>query len=256
MCPKRVVRLKDFSRACTNCRVRTLCLPGQIPQVEVERLDLLVRQHPPLQRGVTLYMPGDPVTALYAVRAGTLKSVSASKAAREQVNGFYFPGDILGFDSITDGRHHTGAVALETTSVCELAHSQLDEIARDIPSLNHQLIRIMSRELGAKDSINRVLASGNSEQKLAGFLLNIGARHELRGYSSTEFKLSMSRRDIASYLGLANATVSRVMTRFQESELVAVRRNAVRILRPKALSDMTDWVQRFETDTDDQIPRG
>lgn len=201
-------------------------------------------------------MPGDSVTALYAVRAGTLKSVSSSKSAREQINGFYFPGDILGFDSITDDCHHTGAVALETTSVCELPRSQLNDLAHEMPSLSQQLIRVMSRDFGVKDSMNRVLATGNSDQKLAGFLLNLGARNALRGYSSTEFKLSMSRRDIASYLGLANATVSRVITCFQENELAIVRRNAVRILRPKALSDMTDWFQRVETDTDDQIPRG
>ncbi len=39
----------------------------------------------------------------------------------------------------------------------------------------------------------------------------------------------MSRQDIGNYLGLAVETVSRTLTRFQDSGLISVRRRAVEI---------------------------
>ena len=44
-----------------------------------------------------------------------------------------------------------------------------------------------------------------------------------------ELTLSMSRQDIANYLGLAVETVSRLFTRFQEDDLLSVQRKHIRI---------------------------
>lgn len=231
----RVITLKDFSRACVDCRLQDLCLPVGIPRHEVEQLERIVEHRPLLHRGSGLYTEGDRFGSLYAVRSGSLKSVCVSDDGRKQVTAFHLPGDILGFDAITESRHLSSAVALETTSVCELPFDQLHELAHQVSGLQRQMLRIMSRELGAEERMTRVIASSDAEQRLAEFLLNLGARYGLRGYSSREFRLSMSRRDIASYLGLATETVSRVLVRFQERGLIGVRRSAMKILDQDAL---------------------
>ena len=64
---------------------------------------------------------------------------------------------------------------------------------------------------------------------LAALLLNLSQRYGLRGYSSIEFNLSMSRHDIANYLGLAVETVSRLFSRMQEDGMLAVRSRHVRL---------------------------
>jgi len=67
------------------------------------------------------------------------------------------------------------------------------------------------------------------------FLLNLADRYRLRGYSSTEFVLRMTREEIGSYLGLKLETVSRLFSRFQEEGLIQVQGRAVKLLDPMAL---------------------
>jgi CRP/FNR family transcriptional regulator len=50
----------------------------------------------------------------------------------------------------------------------------------------------------------------------------------------------MSRSDIASYLGLAVETVSRVLARFQEGGVIAVRGRQVRLLDLSRLKTRID----------------
>jgi CRP/FNR family transcriptional regulator len=71
-------------------------------------------------------------------------------------------------------------------------------------------------------------------------LLSLSARYSLRGYSATEFNLSMSRGDIANYLGLAVETVSRLFARFQQDGLLAVEGRNLKILDFSKLKFMVD----------------
>ncbi|WP_337815492.1 fumarate/nitrate reduction transcriptional regulator Fnr [Acidihalobacter sp.] len=233
-----MITLQGFSRACADCQLQDLCLPIGICRSDVARLDQIINRKRPLQRGAALFNQGDQFGALYAIRSGSIKSFSISDDGREQINAFHLPGEILGLDAISDSSHPSSAVALETTSVCELPFERLHALAHEIKDLQHQLLRVMSRELNADERFMRILASRNAEERLAGFLLNLSSRHGMRGYSSTEFNLSMSRHDIANYLGLAVETVSRLFTRFQQDGLIEAQRKAVKILQREALAEM------------------
>ena len=233
-----VITLQGFSRACADCQLQDLCLPIGISRKDIDRLDEIVSRKRPLQRGTALYNQGDHFGALFAIRSGSIKSFTISDDGREQINAFHLPGEILGLDAISEGSHPSAAMALETTSVCELPFERLHTLAHDVKGLQHQLLRIMSRELNADERFMRILASRNAEERLAGFLLNLASRHGLRGYSSTEFNLSMSRHDIANYLGLAVETVSRLFTRFQQDGLIEAHRKAIKILQRDALAEM------------------
>ena len=60
-------------------------------------------------------------------------------------------------------------------------------------------------------------------------------RHAHLGGSAVEFNLSMSRYDIASYLGLVVETVSRMIRRFQEEGSIEVNRRWIHIINKKML---------------------
>ncbi|WP_198034089.1 fumarate/nitrate reduction transcriptional regulator Fnr [Acidihalobacter ferrooxydans] len=236
----KVITLQSLSRACSDCRLQDLCLPIGISREDIDRLDSIVNRRRPLQRGTTLYDQGQHFDALYAVRSGSIKSFTRDDDGTEQINAFYLPGEILGLDAINANSHPGAAVALETTSVCELPFDRLHVLAQHVEGLQHQLLRIMSREINADERFMRVLANRNAEARLAGFLLNLSARYSIRGYSSTEFNLSMSRNDIGNYLGLAMETVSRLFTRFQQDGLIEAHRKAIRILQREALTGLAD----------------
>ena len=89
-----------------------------------------------------------------------------------------------------------------------------------------------------------LLGSMNAQERVVSFLLNLSAGLLVRGYSSTEFNLRMSREDIGDYLGLKLETVSRALSGLHEHRLLDVDGKHLRILDVaglKRLVNQTDF---------------
>jgi len=178
-----------------------------------------------VKRGETLYRCGEAFESLYAVRSGFLKSSVVLEDGRDQVTGFHMAGEIVGMDGIGTERHAADVIALEDSEVCVIPYARLEEFG-----LERQLHKVMSRELVRDQGVMMLLGTMRAEERLAAFLLNLSQRFVARGYSPNEFHLRMTRDEIGSYLGLSLETVSRLFSRFQADELIAVQQKHIRIL--------------------------
>lgn len=221
------VDLRQVKSRCATCSLAELCLPLGLSKDDVSRLERLIEARSTLHADDHLYRVGDPFRAIYAVRSGYLKTYLVDDAGREQVLGFHLPGELVGLDAIYPERHQCNAVALDTASVCELPFHEIESLASSMPSLQHSLFRLMSKELG--DS-HHLAGDLSAEERLAAFLLSLVNRLKARGYSETRLTLAMPRRDIANFLALATETVSRVFTRFEKDGLIHVDRREVTLL--------------------------
>lgn len=223
------VKLTKVKVSCKNCSLAELCLPRGLDRAEVEQLDHIVQRRRLLKRGEHVFRQGDNPACLYAVRTGSLKSYIPTEDGAEQILGFHLPGELLGLDAFETDSHGCAAIALETAGLCTFPLSQLEETCRLCPSLQQQMLKVIAREVAADHKMLLLLGRKTAEQRLATFLLSLSRRFKSRGFSAKEFNLSMPRHDIGKYLGLAVETVSRLLSRFQEEGLLAVRRRHVRI---------------------------
>ena len=220
----------EIKTACSQCNLRELCLPFGLDPREVNQLDELVGSRRKIKRQQHLYRSGDPFEAIYAIRAGSFKTDVILEDGRDQVTGFQMTGEVLGLDGISGEQHSCNAIALEDSEVCVIPFSRLEELSRQVESLQHQFHKIMSREIVRDHGVMMLLGSMRAEERLAAFLLNMSQRFTARGFSPSEFHLRMTRDEIGSYLGLKLETVSRAFSRFQEEGLVAVQQKHIRIL--------------------------
>ena len=227
---EKVVSLKEIKVACQECSLNEICLPVGIGQDDLGRLDSIIDRKRPLTRGDHLFRIGAPFQSLFAVRSGSLKTYATSEEGQEQVMGFHLPGELVGLDAIADGFHPLAARALETTSVCEIPFKDLETLSVQLPGLQRQLLRVMSQEIRDDEQNMVILGQKSAEERLASFLIGLSDRFRRRGFSATQFNLSMSRSDIGNYLGLALETVSRLFTRFQNEELLRVDRKHIELL--------------------------
>jgi CRP/FNR family transcriptional regulator len=113
--------------------------------------------------------------------------------------------------------------------VCEVPFDRFEELGEEVPSLPRQMLRVMSKTILHDQTLLAYLSKKTAEERLAGFLFSLSQRFSQRGFSAREFNLSMSRVDIGNYLALAEETVSRLFTRFQEQHLLSVARKHVRL---------------------------
>jgi CRP/FNR family transcriptional regulator len=232
---RKVISLETIRVACRNCSLSSLCLPMGLASEDVERLDEIVKRTRPLHRGDFLFRDGDRFRSLYVVKTGSVKTFAPSPEGGEQVLGFHLPGEIIGLDAIDKDAHACSAKVLETSAICEIPFTRLEELTAIIPSLQHQMYRLLSKEIGHDTDMLLLLGKKNAEERLAAFLLSMSKRLHKRGLSATDFYLSMSRHEIGNYLGLAVETVSRLFTRFQEDGLMRVDRKHIQLKDVNAL---------------------
>jgi CRP/FNR family transcriptional regulator, anaerobic regulatory protein len=233
-----VINISSIQVACENCSLHQLCLPLELSHNDIEELERIIKRRRPLQRGEHLFQAGDDFTSIYAIRSGSVKTFTTTDDGQEQVTGFHLPSELVGLDAITTDSHNCTARALETTSVCEIPFNRLQELGTRIPGLQRQLLRIMSREILEDQDLMIWLGKKTAEERLASLLLRISKRFNDRNFSAREFNLSMSRTDIANYLGLAVETVSRLFSRFQTDGLLSVDRKHVVIEDMEGLQRM------------------
>jgi len=230
--------LQKIKVSCANCSLSELCLPRGMGQAALEKLESIVKRASPLQKGEVLFRVGDEFKGIYAVRSGLVKVFATADDGEEQIVGFSLPGEMLGLDAIETQIHACSAVALETSSYCAVPFSELSEVSIEIPELQNQLFRIMSRELSSENQMLLTLGKKNSEEKVATFLLTISTRFHRLGYSENEFKLTMSRQEIGNYLGITFETVSRVFGRLQRNGIIKVNRKMIKIIDMVALKNL------------------
>lgn len=235
---QRVVNLSTIRQACSECSLFQLCLPATLDAEDVEQLEDIVQRRRPLRRGEYLYRAEDPFRAIYAVRAGAIKTTVLSINGEEQITGFHLPGEILGLDAINSGRHPCSAQALETTSVCEIPFDNLEYLATKIPGLQQSLLRIMSKEIFKDHELLYAVAKRSADERLAIVLLSFSNRFGRRGLSRTRFRLPMSRAELSNYLGLAPETMSRLFRRFQEQGLITASGKEIALQDIGALRDL------------------
>ena len=63
-----------------------------------------------------------------------------------------------------------------------------------------------------------LLGSMTAEERLVTFLLNLSKRHAARGYSASQFRLSMSRYEIGNYLGMRLETIGRLLKQLHDKQ--------------------------------------
>jgi CRP/FNR family transcriptional regulator len=154
-----VISLHDLKTHCASCSMRELCLPVGLDREALRTLDEMIGSRRKLRKGDALYRAGEAFGHLYAVRVGSLKTTVLAEDGREQVAGYHMLGDIIGLDGIGSERHGCDAIALEDTEVCAMAFGRLEELARSLPALQHNLHRFIAREITRDHDVMLLLGS-------------------------------------------------------------------------------------------------
>jgi CRP/FNR family transcriptional regulator len=201
---------------CAQCPVRdhSLCA-GMEPQELIriaEKTDQLEAD-----AGQALFYEGDTARSFFTIRRGVVRLVRTFPDGRRSVVGFLHGGDFFGGGF---GRSSYAATAEAVTPLeyCRIAITDMEDLARAHPNLEHQLRAMAVDRLHAADDHIVLLSRKTALEKVAAFLL---ASSEWAA-NSDQFDLPMARTDIADYLGLTIETVSRTLTKLTDMGVIAL----------------------------------
>ena len=230
---------------CTYCRLR--CTESFTP---VEHDDLLFIEA--FRTGVTRVSAGAPIipefrasTRLFTLYSGWAFRYKTLSDGRRQILNFLLPGDFIGLqEEFVDQSTH-GVEALTPVSLCEFPRDGLWELLREKPELGYQITWLAAREEQLVDENLLTAGRRSAAERVAMLLVHMYRRAERLGLARdglAEFPLT--QQHIADALGLSLVHTNKTLRQLQRLGLHEIEAGQLRLVDPKALARIADWVDR------------
>lgn len=158
-------------------------------------------------RGVMIYREGDPADFVYNIVEGVVKTFRTLPDGARHIAGFHFDDDLIGLAE--EGAYVNQAEAVTPVAAYRLPLAALDNLVRSDPSLDFNLLLKLSHELREAQRHALILVRRDAVGKVAMFIEMLRRQETARGSAATEIFLPITRSDIADYVGITLATVSR-----------------------------------------------
>jgi CRP/FNR family transcriptional regulator len=220
--PRGSSRRKNNVVECESCGLYGMCQVAGLDAPVPDLIDEIVGRREPIAINQNVITAGMPFGEIYAVKSGSFKTYATLANGEQQIIDFYYPGELMGLEGMSERVYPLSVEALEASSVCRLDFSKLNLLGERMGEFQQQLILALSRRARQDQWVPLLMGAQNAEQRTATFLLSLSDRFAEHDLPSLRFKLPMSRHDIANYLGLAVETVSRMFQRFQSMDLLEV----------------------------------
>lgn len=186
-----------------------------------------------------VFREGDAAGRAFSIVEGVVKLSRLLPDGKQQVVGFRFPGDVLGYGA---GKTYPfDAETLTNGQFCRIERARLDTLLRLYPKMERRMLDLCLRELS--DTQDQLVTVGrrSAEARVASFLIGLVEAYRQRGPLPAELPLPMTRGDIGDFLGLTLETVSRSFAAFKRRKLIAEPgQHRLRILDMDALLGLTE----------------
>lgn len=186
-----------------------------------------------------VFREGDPAGRAYSIVEGVVKLSRLLPDGKQQVVGFRFPGDVLGYGA---GKTYPfDAETLTNGHFCRIERSRLDALLRLYPQMERRMLDLCLRELSNTQDQLVTVGRRSAEARVASFLLGLAEAYRQRGTLPGELPMPMTRSDIGDFLGLTLETVSRSFAAFKRQKLIAEPgQHRLQILDKDALLCLTE----------------
>jgi CRP/FNR family transcriptional regulator, nitrogen fixation regulation protein len=214
----------------TKIATRNSLRSGRIDKKEPSALDIAVGRIGFRKRfGINeeIYGANERADYFYKVVSGYVRSYTVVEDGRRLIVAFYLPGDIFGLEPTE--RHLFSAEAIFDAEMLVINRNEVMQSAARENTLARDLWAHVANELHRTQS-HLLLLNKSASGRAATFLLEMGdrTRHQ------DEIGLPMSRQDIADYLALSSETVSRMLTKLENTSAIALRTTRSIVLRDRA----------------------
>lgn len=185
--------------------------------------------HRSYQKGEAIYLAGERTEQLFIINQGRVKISKISEMGKEQIIRILGEGDFIDELSIfTHSPAKNNAQALEATIMCVIEGERVKNIIEKNPALALKIIKELGTRLERTENLIESLGILNVEQRIAELLLEMAGEKE-------RIDLSISKKDLAAYMGMTQETLSRKLSFFQNMGWIEQRGQRTILLKDKGV---------------------
>jgi CRP/FNR family transcriptional regulator, dissimilatory nitrate respiration regulator len=196
-----------------------------------------------LEKGREIFAEGEPARGLYIVGTGQVRVFKMSPEGKEQILHVFGPGEPIGEVAVFAGRSFPAYA--ETMKPSELLFFPRDRFVALIqgdPALALNMLAVLSRRLVRFAAVIEGLSLREVPARLAGHLEYLRERQR----AIDKIELDMPKTHLANLLGTTPETLSRILGRMTQEEIIAPLDNRrIRILDRETLRALAAGERRL-----------
>ncbi|MRG45816.1 helix-turn-helix domain-containing protein [Chitinophaga sp. SYP-B3965] len=215
-----------------TCLVCKLCVKEWKPAITHERKNFA------LKKGAELFKEGDPVNGVYFLHTGKVKVHKHWGEEKELIVRFAKAGDIVGHRGIgTELVYPVTATVLEAATVCFFELEFFQASLKVNQDLMYEMMMFYARELQESEKRMRNLAHMPVKGRIAYALLALRDKFGRNEGGFIDF--SLSRQDLASYIGATYETTFRMLNELIQENLIILSGKDIAIANEEKLRQLT-----------------
>lgn len=192
------------------------------------------------RKGQIIYAQGSPCQGLHCIYQGKVKITKVAGDGKEQIIRLSTSGDIIGVCTLlSETTYLTSAVALEDCVVCLLPRQDVLALIQSNPQVAGALMKQLSQALNSSDERVLTMAYKPVRERLAESLLLLQDTYRESEADGEEFTIAISREDLASLVGTAKETTSRLLSELKEEGIIAAKGSTITILQTEKLMEIS-----------------
>lgn len=236
------------SNGCQSCShqycAKRVSIFTSLSDDELMKITNLVEQKH-FVKGDLLFSQGQPFDKLYIINSGSMKVFKYNKDGKEQILYILNEGEFLGdLSLLKKGVLPFSAIALEDITLCTIHKNDFDRIVRGNPSISLKILEYAHDRIHELENLIQTVTTKDIETRLASLLLNLSKTFGEACADNPDkiyIHLTMSREDMANFIGVTRETISRKLSHFQNQDIIEIIGNrGILIKSVTVLKDLTE----------------
>jgi CRP-like cAMP-binding protein len=217
-----------------------------LTNLEVTLLDQLHGRRKAFPAGRDIIHEGQVKRPAYILASGWVCSYKLLPSGSRQIVDFQIPGDFLGLRSVLFRTADHNVEPVTRIEASEVEGSDLLNAFNTAPRLAAAVLWAASRDEAMVVEHLVSIGRRDAKQRMAHFLLELGARLQLVGLATVEgFPCPLTQYMLADALGLSAVHVNRVLRELREDGLVSFQHGQVKFLDFDGLVTFADFDRSY-----------
>jgi CRP/FNR family transcriptional regulator len=213
---------------CASCGVRESGIFSAIHGNDVADFDVHKSCHF-YKKNQSLFVEGSFPRGVFCINHGKVKIYALGDEGKEQIVHIAREGEVVGFRSMLSGEpYRLSASTLEDANICFVAKDDFLNMLDTNVTMRNSVLKELSKELGERAIFITNLAQKSVRERLAYSLLLL---QDVYG----EEPITLTREDLANFVGTATETLIRLLKDFKDENLIDVQTRKVFITNKEAL---------------------
>ncbi len=186
--------------------------------------------------GTFLFHQGDPAEVIYVPVQGHLKLTQITPEGHEVVLRYVGVGEMSGATAVFgDTAYPASAETVENAVLLAWDNETITVLIGHYPRLGLNILHLLSVRLQELQDRLREMSTERVERRIARALLRLVSQLGRTAETGVLIDLPLSRQDLANMTGTTLYTVSRILSRWEEEDIIEAGREKVLIKQPPRL---------------------